>query len=80
MPISCPQQSKIKMVALTSGKLDNQTWYSIISKDDKPVKSIVYNMLRRFQQYILKNPQLIGKVNVIKFYDNQTGIEIAEVR
>lgn len=80
MPISCPTNSKIKMVVLTSGKNENFVWYSILSKDNKPENLICKAMFNRLMVYFNKNPEIAKTVNVIYFYDNQTKTKIGEAK
>jgi hypothetical protein len=80
MPISCPNNSKIKMVVLTSGKSKNLTWYSILSKDHQPDERICRDMVRRLQNYIIGKPEIEKSINVIYFYHNKTSTKLGDAR
>lgn len=78
MPITDKELSKIKMVILTSGKNQNITWYSILSKDKQRLEKIINDMLRRFNEHCNKNTTIKATINKINFYDNQTKAFLGE--
>ncbi len=59
--------AKLKMVALTSPKHDNLTWYSPDWQNNKPNDVIINGMLRR-----LKKQPIMDHVQVIQFWENGT--------
>lgn len=58
-----------------NGNLYNPVRYNFVNKNRKGIKYNVNGMIRRFQ-----NHPIFHSSNVIIFYDNNTGKEIAEVR
>ena len=78
MPAVDPNKSKIKMVALTSGKNKNITWYSFLNKDHRSSQKIVQKMLTGFNAWLEKHPGKRQTINAIIFYEQ--GIKIAEAK
>ena len=84
--IFCVQCSRLKMVILlknrnnhlkivtNSGRMINPVWYSILSKDNKPLESLINKMISRYEESIYH-----GKANKLIFYDNSTKQSIREV-
>ncbi|MDP2687540.1 MAG: hypothetical protein Q8O62_09975 [Aequorivita sp.] len=84
----CKHCSRYKMVILLkngcddmkdtdpSGKKVNPVRYSYVSKNRKPVETVIAGMLHRFQ-----NNVLMKFTNVIHFYENEPGGQlVAEKR
>lgn len=75
MPIFDKQTARIKLVILTKPGQQNITWYSLEKEKNKPEKSIIEGMLRRF------NTSAHTKIaQVLQFYDNQSKQLIAEFK
>lgn len=80
MPISCKNNSKIKMVVLTSGKNENIVWYSILSKNHQPEERICRDMVRRLQTHLIGKPEIAKTINIIYFYNNKQNCKIGEAK
>lgn len=77
--ITCPKCSTIKMVILlkngnnhlkyyqNSRKYVSPTWYSHLSKNNKPMKLIINSMYRRFEKSKYKSVS-----NKLMFFDNKS--------
>lgn len=77
--ITCPNCSKIKMVLLlrhgnnhlkhrqANNKYVNPVWYNHLSKNRKPINTLVNSMYRRFEKSVYK-----GATNQLMFFDNST--------
>lgn len=76
MPVFDKQDSRIKMVVLTSGKKPNITWYSILDKDKGDSQKICIKMIARFKNYLASYPTIQSTINKINFYEK--GIFIGE--
>lgn len=84
--IFCVHCSRLKMVILLKnrnnhlkfvtqdGKLFNPVWYSILSKDKKPLESLINKMISRYH-----GSKYEGKANKLIFYDNITKQQIREI-
>ncbi len=79
MPVFNKQDSRIKMVVLTSGKNPNITWYSILDKDKGDVKKICIKMIDRFKNYLANYPEIQSTINKINFYEKGTFIGEATI-
>lgn len=65
MPFFAKEQSKIKMVILTKGKLPNKVWFSPVNQNKRKSELVIRSMLRR-----LEKSKLIAITNVVQFYQN----------
>lgn len=64
------EQSKIKMVILTSGIHKNKVWYSPTNQNKRKSELVIRSMLKRFNRSKLK-----PITNVVQFYENNLLIE-----
>lgn len=79
MPIFDKNKSRVKMVVLRSGKHTSIVWWSILDKDKGRIEVICSNMLRRFSEYLKKNPGIQQTINKIHFYEKGAFIGEATV-
>jgi len=70
MPKASPENSRIKMSILKSHSYDNETWWSPAQQNSKPAATIVAGMIRRFKDNYA-NGKIVGKVNVLMFYEDK---------
>jgi hypothetical protein len=73
MPVFEKEKSKIKMVILTKSKESNKVWYSPLKQNNKPEKTIIAGMLRRFNAN-----KIFAITNVVQFYDTSSNTLIAK--
>jgi len=62
----CPIKSRFKMLIFTKAGYDNQTWYSLLSKDKKNLQNQAQKMVERAKRHF-KNT-----ATMFIIYDNQT--------
>lgn len=75
MPIFHNVTARIKMVILTKPGEKNLTWYSLEKEQNKPEKTIIEGMKRRFER-----SQYAAIAQVLQFYDNKSKQLIAEYK
>jgi len=63
----CPQDSRIKLSIMTKPGELNETWYSPLKQNNKPIPFIINGMKRRF----LKS-KYTSITQVLMFFDNQS--------
>ena len=75
MPMFSKQSARIKLVILTKPGEKNITWYSLEKDQNKPDRTIIDGMKRRFE-----NSSYATKAQVLQFYDNRSKQLIAEYK
>ncbi|QEE49621.1 hypothetical protein FUA48_08505 [Flavobacterium alkalisoli] len=75
MPIFDKHTARIKLVILTKPGEKNITWYSLEKEKNKPEKSIIDGMIKRFER-----SSYTKIAQVLQFYDNKSNQLIAVLK